>query len=108
MDLQKNYVLSSWCFQLFLQKAYAVGCPSTCGMVSVQGEESFSPCFLALKIKIGRDMTTVKKILLQNQDEGNWAWKTENQRNKKNGQVAEGEVQAHHVLGDGGGEEWGL
>lgn len=62
MDFQKNYVVSSWCFQLFWQKAYAVGCPSICEMVSVQGEKSFSPYFLALKIMIGKDVTIVKTI----------------------------------------------
>lgn len=52
--LSKNSMLSSWGFQLFLQKAYVAGCPSMCGMVSDQGEKSLFPQFFALKNKVGR------------------------------------------------------
>lgn len=53
-------------------------------------------------------MLQLEKIfLLQNQDEGNWLWKTENQRNQKNEQIAVDEL--HQVWGGGrGGKERSL
>lgn len=65
-----------------MQKAYAAGCPSICGMVSDQGEKTFSSYFFDLMINIGKDVRTVKKIAAKSGG-GKMTVKTENQRKKE-------------------------
>lgn len=84
-----------------MQKAYAAGCPSICGMVSDQGEKCFSPYFLDLMTKIGKDVTTVKINFAAKSGGGKKTRKTGNRRGKKNGPVPETELQAHQVWGLG-------
>lgn len=53
-------------------------------MVSDQGEKGFSPYFLALKIEIGKDGTTVIFFFFAAKSEGGkMTMKTENQRKKE-------------------------
>lgn len=88
-----------------MHKACAAACPSICGMVSDQGEKTFSSYFLDLLIKIGKDVRTVKKKCCKIRRRKSDCENGES-KGKKNGHVAEHELQAHQV-GGGTGRETG-